>query len=87
LHCNGVKEVWKLANSHKWINIGTVPFTQNNIPKWLTEAKIALPSIKMDRIIALLWSKWKTRNSVEFRNESSNPGITLIRANKGSTEW
>jgi len=31
----------------------------------------------MDRIVALLWSLWKTRNSKIFRNESSSPGMSI----------
>jgi len=51
------------------------------------EARIALPSMNMDRVVAILWSIWKTRNSVVFRNENSNQGITLIRTENASNKW
>jgi len=41
----------------------------------------------MDRVIALLWSIWKTRNGIVFQNETPNLGLTLIRAKQASAEW
>ena len=41
----------------------------------------------MDRLVALLWSIWKSRNIAVFCNEKLPPVITLIRAKKASAEW
>ena len=43
--------------------------------------------IAMDRVVALFWSIWKTRNNKVFRDELPPPMITLIRAKKVSAEW
>ena len=54
------------------------------IQNWLACLRHTDPVIKLDRIVALLW---KTRNNEVFRNENTNPVITLSRAKKPSTEW
>jgi len=41
----------------------------------------------MDRLVALRWSTWKTRNDRVFRYEISNSVHTLIRAKKANAEW
>jgi len=35
----------------------------------------------------LLWSIWKTKNNMVFRNETPSPVRTFIRAKKVSAEW
>jgi len=41
----------------------------------------------MYRIVALIWSIWKTRNNEIFRNETSNPELFLLCAKRASAEW
>ena len=41
----------------------------------------------MDRVVALLWSIWKTQNGTVFRNELPNSSLTLIRAKQANAEW
>ena len=41
----------------------------------------------MDRIVVLLWSIWKIRNNKIFRNETSSPRLSLLRAKQASAEW
>lgn len=56
-------------------------------PPWLSHLRHSLPSHQMARLVALLWSLWKTRNSIVFRNETSTPGMSLLRAKRASAEW
>ena len=51
------------------------------------QAKKKATLAQFDRIVALLWSIWKTHNSIVFRNELPQAVVTLIRAKKASAEW
>lgn len=45
------------------------------------------PTTRMDREVSLMWSIWKSRNSMLFRSETPIPESTLIRAKKANAEW
>ena len=49
-------------------------------------ARTAGPKVDMNRVVALLWSIWKTQNGTVFRNETPNSRIILIRAKKTSAK-
>ena len=73
LHCNITQNIWSLAFSHNWLNIN-LPFNpQSDALQMLSNARFVTPSIKMDRVVALLWSRRKARKSLVFCNETSNP--------------
>ena len=61
--------------------------SSDNVQIWLSKLRAYAPLALFDRKVALLWSIWKTRNSVVFRNKRSQSVITLIRAKKASAEW
>ena len=54
---------------------------------WLSKLRTSTSPIPFDRVVALLWSIWKTRNSIVFCNELPQPIVTLIRAKKASAKW
>lgn len=61
--------------------------SQLKAANWLSFIKQFIPLIKMDRILAFLWSIWKNRNNKIFRNEPCSPGLVLLWAKRASTEW
>jgi len=85
MHCPMAHNVWDLAVAHHWLP--TRPFThprsslreelhmlaQNHFP-WLS------------RLVLLLWSIWKSRNALMFRNEIPSPMGTLLRAKRNWAE-
>jgi len=86
LHCPAVHSVWDLAISHRWID--SLPSTQQNIS--LRDQLHALAQTQfpyLTRVVLLLWSIWKSRNAFIFRNESTTPMGTLLRAKRNWAEW
>ena len=86
LHCSTVHQVWDLAVLHRWID--SLPFTQQNIS--LRDQLHVLAQTKspcLTRVVLLLWSIWKSRNALIFRNESTAPMGTLLRAKRNWAEW
>jgi len=57
------------------------------VPIWLAKLRKTATLAQFERIVALLWSIWKTRNSTVFRNELPQAVVTLIRLKKASAEW
>ena len=87
LRCPAIQEVWNLAKEHNWI-LSTISIAPSDtVPIWLTKLRQTATLTRFDRIVALLWSIWKTRNSTVFRNEIPHAAVTLIRAKKASAEW
>jgi len=87
LGCTIAQDCWSLAVSHNWLNTNIVFRLQLTVLQLLSTTRNASPKINMDRVVALLWSIWKTRNGTVFRNETPNPGLTLTRAKQASAEW
>ena len=85
--CPTVHNVWCLATAHNWIPSTTSIAPSDTVSTWLTKLRQSSTLTRFDRIVALLWSIWKTRNSVVFRNEVPHAVVTLIRAKKASAEW
>jgi len=86
LHCPIVHRVWDLAVSHQWIT--SFPFAQQNIS--LREKLHGLAQTQypyLTRVVILLWSIWKSRNALIFRNEPITPMGTLLRAKRNWAEW
>jgi len=80
LGCQNTQILRQLARDHHWVHIDLPVDPHLKIENWLSIIKSSMPSTKMDRIITLLWSIWKTRNNKIFRNETSSPGLSLLRA-------
>jgi len=70
--CHNDQQVWQLASDRYWVDAILLANTQT--------LRHSNPPTKVDKIVTLLWSIWKTRNSKIFRNEISNRVITLLRA-------
>ena len=86
MHCPKARQVWELAVAHRWLP--ALPFPTTDSP--LCEALQLLiqnryPNI--DRVALLLWSIWKSRNGLVFRNEPTSLLGTLLRAKRGWAEW
>ena len=61
LGCNVSQDCWGLAVSHNWLNTN-LPFNpQLSLLQMLNGARAADSIVKMDRLVALLWSIWKAR--------------------------
>ena len=87
LGCHAVQHVWRLANDHTWLKINIPLDYHHSVQDWLATLRLSTHLFKMDRLVSLLWSIWKSRNNAVFRKESSNPVITLIRAKRACAEW
>ena len=86
LGCVVSQDCWRLAVSHNWLNMNPPFDPQIGILQMLSDVIAAGPTIKMDRLVALLWSIKKTRNNMVFRSEASNPGVTLTKAKRATAE-
>jgi len=53
----------------------------------LSDTRAASLAVKIDRLVALIWSIWKTRNNIVFCSETPYLGITLTRAKKATAQW
>ena len=73
LGCSITQHVRKLAFDHNWIAMNLPINHTISIQQWLANLRRTDPCLKMDRVVALLWSIWKTRNNKVFRKfKSSN---------------
>jgi len=63
------------------------PVSSDSVQIWLSKLRAPTTLAPLGRIVALLWSIWKTRNSAVFRNELPQSVATLIRAKTASAEW
>ena len=87
LKCPLVHEVWHLAKVYKWLSIPLRVALGDTLQSWLAKLRNSPTPVPLDRVVALLWSVWKSRNDVVFCNETLSPVVTLIRAKKTSAEW
>ena len=87
LQCPVVQDVWYLANLHKWLSIPLRVAPGDTIQYWLSKLRLSSSPVQLDRVVALLWSIWKSRNNVVFCNERLPLAVPLIRAKKASAEW
>jgi len=86
-HCPMSQECWTLVVAHNWIDSSFVSSQQYIILQRLSSTRNATSATKIQRVVVLLWSIWKIRNSMVFCNETPISGSTLIRAKKVSAEW
>ena len=86
LHCPLAQKVWDLAVAHQWLPIAPFPLTTNSLREELhLLAQNHYPCLS--RVVLLLWSLWKSRNALVFRNEVTPPMGTLLRAKRSWAEW
>jgi len=71
-----------MTYNHNWIDINISPQSHNGILQMLSSLRASVSPVKVDRIVALLRSIWKTRNNMVLRNGTPIPGNTLIRVKK-----
>ena len=60
LRCTTVQDCWSLAASHNWINTNIVFSLWLTVLEMLSTTSNASTNVNMDRVVALLWSIWKT---------------------------
>ena len=86
IHCPVAKHTWDLAIAHHWLP--SYPFgpTQAATRDHIHRLASHNPSL-LSRVALLLWSIWKTRNALIFRNEPPKPMGTLLRAKRSWAEW
>jgi len=86
LRCPMAHNVWDMAVTHHWLP--SHPFSQPGSS--LCEELHLLAQNQypwFSRLVLLLWSIWKSRNALIFRNESISPMGTLLRAKRNWAEW
>uniref|UniRef100_A0A7C9DII2 RNase H type-1 domain-containing protein n=1 Tax=Opuntia streptacantha TaxID=393608 RepID=A0A7C9DII2_OPUST len=75
-----------MAVTYQWIP--TCPFAQSGSSLQEELHVLALNRHpRLSRIVILLWSLWKSRNALIFKNEAPSPMATLLRAKRSWAEW
>jgi len=49
------------------------PVSSDSVQSWLSKLLVTIGRVPFDRLVALLWSIWKTRNSAVFQQEFPQP--------------
>lgn len=80
--CFITKETWDLAYQHKWIELNISPVGIMSILELFKFTRTETNLNQTARITSLMWSIWKSRNVVVFKNEIYNCIGTIIRATK-----
>jgi len=86
MSCPVAHKVWELAVTHQWIP--NIPFAHS--VSSLREELHLLAHTQyplLTRVVLLLWSIWKSRNALIFKNEATSPMGTLLRAKRIWAEW
>ena len=79
--------VWELAVQHRWIPSEMVwNFNQEWTQSFGKINKVCKPKV-LQNLTFLLWSIWKARNTVIFKNDIFKPLSCIIKAKKASAEW
>ena len=86
LQCPLAQKVWDMAVAHKWLP--SIPFAHPAAT--LQDGLQSLshnPHSQLSRIVLILWSIWKSRNALIFRNVVPSPMGTVLRAKRNWAEW
>ena len=86
LHCPKARQVWDLAAVHQWLPLFTFSSLTMSIRDHLHELACQ-KSPHLSRVVLLLWSIWKSRNALIFKNDTPNSMGTLLRAKRSWAEW
>ncbi|CAN0914648.1 Putative ribonuclease H protein At1g65750 [Linum grandiflorum] len=81
-YCKTAEEVWRQS----FPNIPR-PTDDDNLLKWLTSIRDTHPSFDAKKCIATLWSTWKARNELIFRNIVPRKESVRHNAEKIYEEW
>ena len=86
MHCPMAHKVWDMTVTHQWLP--NHPF--NHPVSACCEELHLIAQNKcpwFSRVVLLLWSIWKSRNAVIFRNEIPSPLGILLHAKHNWAEW
>jgi len=75
LRCPTAQEVWQLAKDHNWAPVTMPPVPAESVQIWLSKLRASISRGPFDRVVALLWSIWKTHNSAVFQHEFPQPVV------------
>jgi len=70
--CQATKTAWKAAYLHKWLLVDLLTLQYTHTSQFWSQLCKSISTSGMDRVVALMWSIWKSRNSFAFHNESFN---------------
>ena len=80
------QKAWEMAVTHQWLP--TLPFAHSVSSLQEELHSLALNQHpRLSRVVILLWSIWKSRNALIFKNEIPSPMGTLVRAKRSWAEW
>jgi len=86
MHCPTAHKVWDMVVAHQWLP--NPPFVHPGSSLCEELHRVAQNQcIWFSRIVLLLWSIWKSRNALIFKNEIPSPIGTLLRAKRSWAEW
>jgi len=83
--CHVAKETWELAVNNHWLSSQPFSHLLHSVREGLHELHRKHDK-DITRVAILLWSLWKSRNALIFRNEVPNPISSLVRAKRIWTE-
>lgn len=81
------QHIWQEVQQLSWI---PGPGQSVTLSQWLHSLLLSINNDKLSiftKICYLLWSIWKNRNNVVFRNESFQPSKCFYQAHKVALEW
>jgi len=87
LDCHMSRRAYDLATQHDWIPAGllasgpTLGEQLHGLRSWFSFCML------LQKLSILLWSIWKGRNHLVFRNENFIPLACLVSAKKSYAEW
>ena len=85
LHCPMARHIWDLAVMHQWLPL--FPFSSSIMSLRDQLHELALQKFPhLSRIVLLLWSIWKSRNALIFKNDTPKPMGMLLRAKRSWAE-
>ena len=80
--CFIVKKTWELVFQHKQLVSNIPSLGIMSILNPLNYVKTQATNNQMDRIIFLVWSMWKSRNTAVFKNQIYNSMAIILHAKK-----
>jgi len=85
--CPSTSRAWKLAVQHQWIPWQVLrDFNCDWFQCFEKINKVCKPKVLHD-LTFLLWSIWKVRNTIIFKNDIFKPLSCIIKAKRASAEW
>jgi len=85
--CPSIKEVWRLAHRHKWLQLSSIQDAPRCSEELLLRCKQSRNKEDILKVVTLLWHIWKERNAFIFQYETFGQLRVLIRAKRSYMEW